>query len=357
MANLKLSVNRLREGMVIKSDVYNRMGMAIVMEGTIVTKDVINMLTRHFIDSVVVEYGTERSEENNKPEKTASEEQQQFEAFRETFQNAEQELSDSLKEIVNREKDVDIPQLLGTIDTIVAEADSDSNLMQMLYKMKDSKGSLYRHALNVAVLGQMLARWCNCRKEEIEQVVIAALLHDIGMLDIPKEKMEKFTYRGELETTSFERHVISGYNILKEQNIPYSVKQAVLTHHERLDGNGYPLKVPYNNINKISRMVAIADTYDTLTMKREGEANLSVYEAIARMEEEGFHKLDFQFLTTFMTHVVESTIRHKVQLNDGREGEVVMINKYNLSRPLIKTADSFVDLAKDKQLSIWKMID
>ena len=62
MPCLRMSVNRLREGMMIKEDVFSKTGAVIVPDGAVVTKDVVALLTRHFVDSVMVEYPTGRKE-------------------------------------------------------------------------------------------------------------------------------------------------------------------------------------------------------------------------------------------------------------------------------------------------------
>ena len=62
MPRLRVSVNRLREGMVVKEDVYAKTGVILVMEGTCVTKEVIGLLTRHLIEEVIVEYSNDKRE-------------------------------------------------------------------------------------------------------------------------------------------------------------------------------------------------------------------------------------------------------------------------------------------------------
>lgn len=79
-----------------------------------------------------------------------------------------------------------------------------------------------------------------------------------------------FTFHAEIEGGPYIKHAVLGYNLLKDKNIDIKVKQAVLTHHERQDGSGFPLKVSKENINYISRIIAIADTYDTMIMAEEG---------------------------------------------------------------------------------------
>ena len=99
MPCLRMSVNRLREGMMIKEDVFSKTGAVIVPDGAVVTKDVVALLTRHFVDSVMVEYPTGRKERPEQQEQSAPAKEQHLEEFRAEFSVAEQSISEELKDI------------------------------------------------------------------------------------------------------------------------------------------------------------------------------------------------------------------------------------------------------------------
>ena len=150
---------------------------------------------------------------------------------------------------------------------------------------------------------------------------------------------------------------MSGYNLIKKMNIDQRIKQAVLTHHERVNGSGFPLQVMGDNINWISRILAVADTYDALTMRQGDKAGISAFEAIKKMEDEGYNRLDANYLMTFLKRIAETMIQRNVILNDGRMGRVVMINKYKLSCPLVQVGDTFVDNAKQSRYYIQEILE
>jgi putative nucleotidyltransferase with HDIG domain len=240
---------------------------------------------------------------------------------------------------------------------ILQKANNEASLSDMLLMMKQNVSGLYTHSINVSLFGQILARWLNCTKQETEAIAVSGLLHDIGILKFSDSALSDFTFRAEYETNKYEKHAIYGYNIIKDQNIDIDIKQAVLTHHERMDGSGFPMKVKQPNINKISRIIAIADTYDTLTMREENVEALSVFTALKRMEAYCYNKMDSAFLMTFTEHIADTMIRHHVLLSNGSTGQVVMINKYNISRPLIQVGQTFVDLAKNPDLYVMALLD
>ena len=128
MPCLRMSVNRLREGMMIKEDVFSKTGAVIVPDGAVVTKDVVALLTRHFVDSVMVEYPTGRKERPEQQEQSAPAKEQHLKEFQAEFSVAEQSISEELKDIVYRSKDVNISMLLEPLNGLLKKADDDTDL-------------------------------------------------------------------------------------------------------------------------------------------------------------------------------------------------------------------------------------
>lgn len=354
MANSRVKVNRLREGMIIDSDVYAGNGTILVAEGTPLTKEMIRLLTRHFVEDVLIRRETEASRLTERKTQTTDEKEQ---AFREKFRVAEEKLSENLKEIVYGNKPIEVPVLLKDLNGIIDKAGTDGELITMISKMETNLDGLYTHAINVALFAQLLAKWAGCTKMQTEIIAAAGVLHDIGLIRMSDKLQEKFNYRAEVESNLFEKHVIDGYNLIRNQDINPDIKQTVLVHHERADGTGYPLKVHGNNISKEGRILAIADMYDTYTMRREGEYNLPIYPALRKLEQDGYQKLDANLLNIFMLNIVETTIQRKVHLSNGEIATVIMINKYDLLRPMVKVGDMFVDLSKKEDIYITDMAD
>ena len=364
MTQLRVQTNRLRKGMTIKNTVYSRSGVILIPANTPVTKEIVTLLSRHFIDYVIVEYDRDIPAPpvpeapdvpvNTDPPKI---DEQKFTEFKQSFEVAEHVLSENLIEIVSNNSEVDVPALLGMLNNIVENSEADINLCDMLLRMKKSDEDLYTHSINVSLFSQILAKWMNFEQEEIEIVMISALLHDIGILKYPKEDLAVFRFRNDLAEGRFSKHVITGYNLIKDKSIDNRIKQAVLTHHERLDGKGFPLRITQKNINRYARCIAIADIYDTLTMKEEGIESMSPFAVLNYLEKNGHHKLDSQMLMTFITRISNNFIQHRVLLNTGETGQIVLINKFNVTRPLVQLRESFLDLAIRNDLSIKELLD
>ncbi|MDD6572577.1 MAG: hypothetical protein PUF12_09365, partial [Thermoflexaceae bacterium] len=98
------------------------------------------------------------------------------------------------------------------------------------------------------------------------------------------------------------------------------------------------------------------DVYDAMTSPRSYRPALCPFKAIQVFESEGLYKYDPKFIMTFLEHIGSSYLNNNVLLSDGRTGEIVMLNKLSLSKPMIKCDGEFIDLTKYPELSIESII-
>ena len=124
------------------------------------------------------------------------------------------------------------------------------------------------HSSRVAGYARTTAVRLGLRDSEVDSVVMAALLHDIGKISVPDQVLLK---RGSLTTEEFahiRKHPELGWMALKNIDDFKSISLTVLHHHERMDGGGYPGGLKTNEIPLGSRIIAVADSYDALTTDR-----------------------------------------------------------------------------------------
>ncbi|MBQ3029386.1 MAG: HD domain-containing protein, partial [Lachnospiraceae bacterium] len=151
-------------------------------------------------------------------------------------------------------------------------------------------------------------------------------------------------------------HPMEGYNILFESRFISSIQNASLMHHERVDGSGYPLGLKGNQIDKYAKMVAIADVYDAMTAARVYRGALCPFKVIEMFESEGLSMFDPEYLLVFMENIVQTYIKNWVRLSNGKEGEIVMLNKQKLSRPVVLCGTEFINLADHPEISIDEIL-
>nr|HPJ26818.1 HD-GYP domain-containing protein [Synergistaceae bacterium] len=124
------------------------------------------------------------------------------------------------------------------------------------------------HQERVAQLAVAIAREMKLPEERIRGVAVAAVLHDLGKIDVPAEILSKPSKLKEKEYSLIQDHCLAGYEILKNVDFPWPVAQAVLQHHERMDGSGYPCGLSGEQILLESRILAVADVVEAMSSHR-----------------------------------------------------------------------------------------
>lgn len=345
MIRKNIRTDQLKKNMIIINNVYLNNGVILIPEGTPVTKEVKSLLARHFIETVTIAH--ECSNRESMVQKTVQEKQ----VFVKAIEIAEQEIEKTLLDIVFYDKEVDTAALIHTINTIIDQTNSITDLCIFIHTMKKEEITTFNHSINVALIGQMLLYWLKEEQSFIEEFCLTALLHDIGILTLqtPYHSPLPLLKKGE-----YERHVINGYNLLKNKAIGGNIKQAILTHHEHLDGSGYPLKLCGAKIPKLSRILAIADTYDRLNHMHTWNAS-NPFEAIQTFEEWGYQKFDIEIMLIFLKNIANQFLNQKVVLSNEMHGTIVFIHPTDLSRPMIKIDNHFLDLSVNRNIRIVQL--
>ncbi len=215
----------------------------------------------------------------------------------------------------------------------------------------------FAHGLNVALICKIMARWFNLNPHDTELLVYSGFLYDVGKFLLPQEIIWKPQKLSKMEYDLIKTHCFHGYYLLsKSFGVDEHIKNAVLQHHERVDGSGYPQGITGNEIDPFAKMIAIADVYEAMTSPRTYRDPMCPYKAIQIIEDESLQKYDTYYITTFLQHIVDELIGNKVRLSNGMEGEVLLNNRNDLSRPVVKCGEQIVDLSQNRSIGITAII-
>ena len=129
-------------------------------------------------------------------------------------------------------------------------------------------GYTYQHASQVARLSQFVGVELSLNEEEIETLVLGALLHDLGKLSVPDAVLEKPDPLTEKEWVAIKRHPDIGARMIEPLEVLTGAVPVTRHHHERYDGNGYPDGLEGEEIPLAARIVAAADAYDVMVRGR-----------------------------------------------------------------------------------------
>lgn len=369
-----LFASELEEGMVTAADTYTDQGYLVVPKDTVLTKNLINRIINNNVLTVEItgeEIITQKptssdSGEENKLlltgnfidiSKSVDTTTKQYQMFKKAYDNNIENLSDKINDVVHKNAPIDVDDMLENTLEIVKSTNSPLSIFTMLSTLKNYDDSTFNHSLNVSLICNIFGHWLNFSEKDIELVTACGLFHDIGKLLIPQEIIKKPGKLTDEEFAIVKTHPKKGYDLLKTKNVDPHIQMAALMHHEKCDGSGYPMKLTGDKIDWCAKIVTIADIYEAMTAKRVYRGPLSPFKVISMFEDDGLKKYEPQYILTFLEHVVNSYVNCRVKLSNGAEGDVIFINKINLSKPLIKTADnSFIDLSKSSDLSIESIL-
>lgn len=358
---------KAKEGMVIAGDVYTDGGHLVITKGTVLDKEIIEKLKYYSVfDFFIVEESLISYEQDDLERMIFSDENvigedesyykkikqtEKFKKFEGMFNESVVKVEKSINDMVFRNSPIQVNELLEDVKKITQEFKPDVRLFDMVHCIEGYDDLTYVHSVNVALISRIISMWMKYSEEEQDMVTLGGLLHDIGKLMIPKDVITK---PGRLTPTEYalvQSHPIHGYNILKNQDIDEHVKNCALMHHERCDGEGYPSKLVYNEIDPYARIVAIADVYDAMTSNRVYRAGLCPYDVISIFEE-NVEAYDPKVLMSVLERIANSYINNEVILNDDLEGKIVMVNKCKLGKPVVLVGGAYVDLSKEKNIRI-----
>ncbi|MGO4543620.1 HD-GYP domain-containing protein [Paenibacillus sp. 2TAB23] len=332
-------------GKIMKQDILNAYGVTIVPANAILTRESLQLMVNHRIDldSIVIA-------EHHKPilETTI----QIGELVQQTV-SVSKELFESI--LVSRK--VPLMEIRNEVLPAILQLSKNPDIFELFEAVKAKDDYVYQHNVGVGVISTLIGRWMNLDDSELSILSLAATLHDVGKVKLPLEVLNKPGKLNEVEFQLIKKHTIYGYELLKgTTGLSLRIARVALQHHEREDGNGYPLGLKKENIDLFSSIVSVADIFHAMSSKRPYHEPLSFHEIVSQMSKGKFGALNPQIISVFIENMMKRLVGRQVMLTDGRAGEVVYLNPHNIETPLIKLADYFLDLSQERDIHIKSVI-
>ncbi len=174
---------------------------------------------------------------------------------------------------------------------LVDKVMTDKRIGVLANKMRTYDKVLFNHCMNVAFIMAQICYLNKFPKDERFNLTAAALLHDVGKLNIPQNLLQKNGNLEEEEYQEMKNHVVEGVSLLRKYEISEEIVKIVANHHERLDGSGYPNGYVRFEIPEGSKLLAAIDAYDALTAIRPYGKVYTDREALEILQAEGQYEL------------------------------------------------------------------
>lgn len=356
-----VNVSELKLGKIVAEDIFVNTQFPIVNKNTKITYEHLHVFNAFQIKKVLVLMEETSKSANNEADEdieTINVIIPETNSFKKIYDEA---ISKFKKEFASWEAGIkpDIPKARTIIVPLVGRVLEDRSIMFELNDFSNPKDYLYHHCIATGLIAAILSQKLGYDRGFCIQMAIGGLLADSGMAKVSPRIRDKNTSLTSEEFKEIKKHPIYSYQLVKDLPILKPViKEAIFQHHERLDGSGYPKADKIENISNFAQVIAVADVFHAMTSERVYRSKQSSFKVIEMIKEEEFGKFDIKVVQALIDLVADLPIGTVVELSNLERGEVMFVNKFSPTRPLIKLKGSgeIIDLAKHRLFHIERII-
>ncbi|MBD3391211.1 MAG: HD domain-containing protein [Chitinivibrionales bacterium] len=229
---------------------------------------------------------------------------------------------------------------------------------------------VYTHSVNTTLLAAGIAIAYGYSREQVVEIAMGSLLHDIGMLLVPVGIMKKQGGLTQDEWYEVQKHPILGLHLLSRiMHLPESVKYVAYQSHERGNGKGYPKQRTTSQIHRFAKVIQVADVYEALSSPRpyrEAHIPYKSMEMVIKMTRQGL--VSGEYAKALLANTSLFPVGSLVELSDQRRGKVVAANGSSFAKPVVSVLTdssgallppgqrSIEDLSQNTQLQITRAL-
>ncbi len=341
-----MQFDELTPGMILDQDILNAAQTVVLGEGTKLTKEHIKSLSKLDVDFIFI-----KDDKNDQPvsdviQRKNTERLSAFDKSIFQMRIIEQQIKSGEK--------LSAVEIFDCVKELVKAFYGYDDVLEVLEKIQGDNQYELAHGPSVAIISILLGKWIKLDHQKLYYLAMGAYLSNIGLFKIPVELIDVSRKINDAERKHIEKHIEYAIEVLnKSDNFPREVIDIISQYHERCDGSGYPNKIYGDQISKMAKIVAIADVFHACLSKRPyRELPYSVFEATEIIWELSYSKLDSEVSERLVKYLTAFWTGRKVKLSNGMIGEIIMINRYDYFRPLIRVGEEFIDLSVDHTYKI-----
>ncbi|MEW6677625.1 MAG: DUF3391 domain-containing protein [Pseudomonadota bacterium] len=258
-----------------------------------------------------------------------------------------------------------VQQAQALVSDMVGSLLEEKDVVLHLMNAKTGDENAYFHALNVTMLALILGREAGFSAEDLRELGLGTLLHDMGKEKVPSQILLKKTPWTSAERNFYQQHVLYGTEMAQQlPNMTPGALEVIAMHHETLDGQGFPGRLTSDRIGRFARIACIVNTFDNYCNRINPAESMTPAEAISFMFKKEKDKYDPVLMQHFIRCMGVYPPGSVVQLNNGLIGLVMNVTPGRLLHPSLLIYDPdvpkeealWLDMAEDSSLSVVKTL-
>ncbi|MFZ5353890.1 MAG: HD-GYP domain-containing protein [Bacillota bacterium] len=336
---LEVNVAELMPGDVLASDIFSPSGGILVKKDTRITMNIIEGLRKNYNESIYVYRkldDTKKSIHININDIIIKE--------------CEDIINVCINKFIKKSKNTD------EIKKTVLETVRNTRVLELLFLLRALGDNSFKHSISVAVYSVAIGIELHFQQHRLNTLSTAAVLHDIGMVKVGREILNKDDSLTEKEKDIIKNHPKYGFDILNESGwFNAEISNVVLQHHERYDGTGYPNKISNEKIHIMSKIIGVCDVYEALTSDRPYRKKFRKSDTIEYLLGTGDFYFNHEIIQALINSIVIYPFGQWVEMSTGEVGIVVEEEEktiFNIRPKVMVYFDS-----KGRKLDIPRVLD
>ena len=225
--------------------------------------------------------------------------------------------------------------VMSTAETIINSLRKNNDLVKMLFAKKQAN-DITSHLIDTAIVAAKIGFALGYGSGQMRELVICALVHDIGMLRVQKEVRLKKNRLSETEWTEIRKHPAYSYEMLKNKGLPPIVPEAAYQEQEREDGSGYPRGLKGESIHEYAKIIGLSAIYTAMLQPRPQRERKIPFEIIKEIIEQNKEQFPRHLIRIVIEEFSVFPVGLYVKLNTGEIARVVRTNKLTPMKPTIE---------------------
>ncbi len=355
-----LDKSKIRPGMILAADLYDRFGNILICSGTVLDDYFIDKIMGNDILDEVAIVDRRSGSPSDRDSKEKSINSMQIDMIRKKTSRSVKQSIDRLKEDNNQSMMV----LFEIVERIIEEILESDNLVYEIERLQSVDSYVYSHVINTTVISILVGIANGLHKKELKSLAKAAFFSDSGKLQINPDIITKPGKLTEDEFEEVKKYPVYGYEFMSSfEEMDENALKGILEARERWDGNGYPNGLRGNEISLYGQIVGFSSYFDALTSNRAYKDAVNPYVAMTMAVKESGHSFSSDIVKKACVMLGYYSRGMLVKLKGGEIAKVITANRYKPVLAIVydpnvqSTTRSFeIDMRKNPAVKIDEVL-